>query len=99
MEGIKQEQRPNLEELRVEIDKCDKEIIQVIARRMKLIPLVASFKRENNLPRYQPVREKKIIENRRSLAEELGLSPDLVEEIIKLIIKDSHRIEENIIGS
>jgi len=99
MEGIKSEQRPNLEELRVEIDKCDKEIVQVIARRMKLIPLVASFKKENNLPRYQPAREKEIIENRRRLAEELDLNPDLVEEIIKLIIKDAHRIEEDIIGS
>jgi len=99
MEEIKQEHKPNLAELRGGIDKCDKEMIQIIANRMKLIPLIASLKKENGIPRYQPAREKEIIENLRHLAEKLGLNPDLVEEIIKLIIKDAHQIEENIIDN
>ncbi|MFA6226938.1 MAG: chorismate mutase [Candidatus Paceibacterota bacterium] len=88
----------NLLELRKEIDRIDGELLSVLVERMKLIPKVAEYKKENNLPRYQPEREKEIIKVRKELAEELNLNPDLVEKIYKEIIEDAHRIEKEIMG-
>jgi chorismate mutase-like protein len=84
--------------LREQIDSLDTELIKDLAQRMSLIPKVAEYKKANNLPRYQPKREAEVIESRRALAKEHGLNPDLVEKIMKLIIADAHRIEEEIIG-
>ncbi len=84
--------------IRSKIDKIDEKILKTIAKRMKLIPYVAKYKKENNIARYQPKREKEILKNRRELAKKFGINPDLIEKIIKSIIKDAHRIEKEIIG-
>lgn len=87
----------NLKEIREKLDKLDLKLLQTLAKRMALIPSVARYKKDNNIPRYQPEREKEIIENKRRLAMELRVNPDLVEDLFKRIIKDSHRIEKEIL--
>ncbi|MEK6757703.1 MAG: chorismate mutase [Nanoarchaeota archaeon] len=87
-----------LDEIREYLNNYDAELIRILAKRQKLIPKVAKYKKENNLQRYQPEREKEIIESKRKLAINLGLDPDLVEDIIKKIIENSHKIEKEIIG-
>lgn len=87
-----------LSQIRQQLDELDKQIIQTIAKRMALIPEVAKWKKENNVQRYQPDREKKIIKSKRELAKKLGVNPDLAEDLIKRIIEDSHRIEKEILG-
>ena len=91
-------ERINLEQLRTEINQCDREILESLSKRMKLIPLVAEYKKANNIERYQPDRERQVVETRRKIAEETGINPDLVEKIMWLIIEDAHRIESVIIG-
>lgn len=88
----------NLDNIRIEINKCDTDLIKALAGRMKLIPSVAEYKKANGIERYQPEREKQIIESRRKMASDLGLNPDLVEKIMKAIIEDAHRIEIDIMG-
>ncbi|MEI6191072.1 MAG: chorismate mutase [bacterium] len=88
----------DIQELRQNIDRLDQEMLSVLARRMALIPKVAEYKKLNNVQRYQPGREKAVIESRRAIAEELNINPDLAEKIMKLIIEDAHRIEEGIMG-
>lgn len=91
-------ERPtDLSEIRKQIDTLNIQLIEVIAKRSALIPEVAKFKKENNVPRTDPEREKKILENCKTLANELGVNPILVENIMKLIIEDAHRIEKEII--
>jgi chorismate mutase / prephenate dehydrogenase len=87
-----------LQEIRKNLDQLDKEMLSILAKRMNLIPKVAEFKRQNNIPRYQPEREKAVLESKRKLAEEMSLNPDLVEDIYKRIIQDAHRIEKDIMG-
>jgi chorismate mutase len=89
---------PDINQLRQAIDSCDREMLEVIGRRMALIPKVAEYKKANNIARYQPRREAEVIESRRLIADGFDINPDLAEEIMKLIIKDAHRIEEGIIG-
>lgn len=87
-----------LTEIRKELDKLDAELVSILAKRMKFIPLVAAYKKKNNLPRFQPERENQIIESKRKIAKEKELNPDLVEKIFREIISDAHRIEKEIIG-
>ena len=52
----------DLSELRVEIDKIDKELVQLFTARMGLSAQVADYKRENNLPIFHPGREREILQ-------------------------------------
>ncbi len=77
----------NLEELRVEIDKIDIEIVKLIASRAKYIHQAASFK--NTVEDVKaPARVEEVIQNVRSQALALGMSPNLVNDIYKLMIED-----------
>ena len=87
-----------LKEARESLDKLDKELITIVTERMNLVRKVAEYKKEKKLPMYDPEREKELIEARRKLAEELGINPDLVEDIFKRILEDSHRIGKEIVG-
>lgn len=85
-----------LSEIRKQIDKIDKKLVEVIKERLDLIPCVAEFKLQNNINRLQKGREKEIIEKNRKTAEQVGINPDLIEDILKRMIKESHRIEKTI---
>ena len=50
-----------LNELRSEINQIDDEILRLFLRRMEVAGQVADYKRENNLPIYQPQREREIL--------------------------------------
>ena len=93
------EERPiDLLEIRREIDSLNQQLIEVVAKRMALIPGVARYKIENNLERFDPKREKQILEACRAMATEQGVNPDLAENIMKLLIDDAHRIEREMLG-
>ncbi len=87
-----------LSEIRQKLDEIDKELVLLLSKRMALIPAVAEYKKKNNLPRYQPEREKQVIDSKRKIALENNLNPDLIEKIYREIINDAHRIEEGIMG-
>ena len=88
----------DLKEIRENLDRIDQSLVTILAERMSFIPKVAEYKKAKGVARFQPEREKQIIESKRKLAEEHGLNPDLVEDLFKRIIKDAHRIEKGIIG-
>ena len=79
--------------IRDEIDSLNRKLIKIVAKRTALIPLVADYKIKNNLPRVDLEREKSIIEKCRRMAIEQEVNPDLIENIVKLLIEDAHRIE------
>ena len=62
----------DLNELRNEINGIDDEILDLFLRRMALARQVAEYKREKNLPIYQPQREQEILESVTQRAGELG---------------------------
>ena len=51
----------NLENYRTEIDGIDDEILRLFKRRMDIAGDIAKYKTENNLPVYNPQREKEIL--------------------------------------
>ncbi|WP_286963304.1 bifunctional chorismate mutase/prephenate dehydrogenase [Idiomarina sp. UBA3992] len=82
-----------LSELRNAIDATDNELIEIIARRAKLTAAVGETKRALKQPLYVPERERSLIKARRSKAKEAGLSEDLIEDVIRRIIRESYRTQ------
>ncbi|WP_289007769.1 bifunctional chorismate mutase/prephenate dehydrogenase [uncultured Idiomarina sp.] len=82
-----------LSELRNAIDATDNELIEIIARRAKLTAAVGETKRALKQPLYVPQRERSLIKARRSKAKEAGLSEDLIEDVIRRIIRESYRTQ------
>ena len=86
----------DLLKIRKKLDVLDTKLIKILAERMSYIPQVAEYKKENKIKRFQKDREKEIFENLRNKAVELDLNPELLEDLFKRIIKESHRIERGI---
>lgn len=53
----------NLEQLRVQIDKIDDEILNLILKRMECSRLIAEIKLDENIPIYDEMREQEIFED------------------------------------
>lgn len=85
-------------EIRKQLDKADKELIKIIRKRIFLIAKVAEHKKENNIQIFQPKREKNIILKIRKDSKKLGINPDLAENILKILIKESHKIQKEIMN-
>ena len=53
-----------LKKLRDEIDDIDKQIVELIEKRMKVSVKVGELKKENNIPVFDAEREKELIEEK-----------------------------------
>jgi chorismate mutase / prephenate dehydrogenase len=72
--------------LRAEIDALDHDILQLMSRRNGLVADIAAYKRAHRLSIRDSGREREIIADRRACSEPLGLQPEVVESIYRLIL-------------
>ncbi|MBR2141168.1 MAG: chorismate mutase [Rickettsiales bacterium] len=86
----------NLEQLRAEIDRSNKEIVFAIAKRFQLTRKVGELKRQNNLQSKDKSRELKVIENVRLLAKESGIDEDMIENIFSIVMKQVVKEHEEV---
>lgn len=86
------EQHP-LASLRDKIDTVDQRLIELLAERMKLVHEVGAVKREHGLPIYVPEREAQMIARRRDEAESQQVPGQLIEDILRRIMRDSYSSE------
>ena len=77
----------NLEELRIEIDKCNDNIIKALEKRFYFTREIGKLKKENNLPSYDKSREDKIINNVRVKAKSSNLNEYMIESIFRIIME------------
>jgi isochorismate pyruvate lyase len=87
------EECKNIREIREAIDNIDKEIIKLIGKRYVYIKEIVKFKSNDRESIVAKDRYNEVIENRRRLAVENGLSPDLIENIYKNLIDHFINIE------
>jgi chorismate mutase/prephenate dehydrogenase len=80
-----------LAELRDHIDDVDSQLIALLKLRNELTSRVGDVKSQTGMPIYVPSREAEMIAKRRRQAESIGLSPDLAEDVLRRIIRDSYR--------
>jgi chorismate mutase/prephenate dehydrogenase len=81
----------NLDELREAIDGIDEQIVSLMAKRQKVVKRVTEIKKSRNLPVYHPAREEDLISSRRSQGAEAGLDPAFIEELYRVILRQSRR--------
>ncbi len=72
--------------LRALIDTVDRDILQLLSRRMALVAEVAEYKRGHHKRIRDFVREREILEDRRRQGERLGLSAGVVESMWRLVL-------------
>jgi len=83
-----------LESLRAGIDECDKQIIELLARRFELARKVGRYKTIHNLPILDETREMELLSDRRRQASVAGHYS--IEDIFKLILEESRRIQKKV---
>ncbi len=84
---------PELRALRTRIDELDKELIDVLARRLDICHDVAKLKERTDTPIIQPQRVRDVITSRRQWAIDGDIDPDFVEQIMRVLLTETHRIE------
>ena len=72
--------------IRAMIDAVDHEVLQLLARRNALVGEIAACKRAHGLAIRDRQREREIIGDRRQRAGGLGLSPEVIESMYRLVL-------------
>jgi chorismate mutase/prephenate dehydrogenase len=85
-----------LEELRTRLTALDGQLLELIAERQRLSREVAEAKRAMGRPTRDFNREREVLLRARETAVSLGLSPDLAESVLRLLIRGSLATQERI---
>lgn len=93
-----EEFQSKLLELRLQIDRIDRELINILSERFKTVNEIGNYKKANNITILQIKRWGNIIENRLKLAEQLGLDREFLTKMLKLIHKESIRLQTEIMN-
>lgn len=83
----------NLDETRKQIDDVDKQIIELLEERMKLVQEVIAYKKENNLPVLDNSRENIVLEKTRERVEN-PIFADSIVATFQDIMKNSRNFQE-----
>ena len=83
-----------LESLRAEIDECDRQIIELLARRFELVRKIGMYKANHNLPVVDEARETEILRDRKRQSS-AGKNYS-VDNIFKLILEESRQIQTSV---
>jgi chorismate mutase/prephenate dehydrogenase len=83
-----------LEDLRRRLNAIDRELLALVAERKAVSAEVARVKRETGHPTRDYEREREVILGVRAAAAELGVSPALAEQLLRLLIRSSLTTQE-----
>lgn len=85
-----------LDILRQNIDSLDDSIINLLAKRLRVVCQVGEYKRQKGLPSIDKSRWKEVLTSKMAKAKTLGVNPQLVKKIYDLIHIEALKIEKNI---
>ena len=101
---IRQRESPDHElldkliQLRRIIDSIDEELLQIIAKRLKVIEEIGEHKKDHNITIFQLERWIEILDTRVGLADKLSLDPEFVKRIMSEIHKESIQIQTDMLN-
>jgi chorismate mutase len=78
-----------LEDLRFQIDSYDKELIDIIKKRMDLVNAIGKHKKANNMTILQPDRWSEIQNRAMALGEQSNFSKDFVTKLFRTIHQEA----------
>jgi chorismate mutase/prephenate dehydrogenase len=84
-----------LDELRAALTEADEQLLDLVAHRQALSEQVATVKRATGRATRDFGRERDVILRGRTTAERLGVSPDLAESLLRLLIQSSLATQEH----
>ena len=84
----------NLQNLRNALSDVDRQIIDLIAERQRIVGEIGQSKLEHGTATRDFAREKDVIDKGRAQAEEVGIDPDLAESILAELIRSSLASQE-----
>ena len=90
---------PALVALRDRIDVIDDRIIDLLAERIRIAHEVAFCKREHGIPARLPDRIQAVMERCARAGAARGLDPDYARALWAVIIEETCRIEERLLGA
>ena len=79
-----------LTKLRDEIDEIDSDLVKLLQRRLAVTKKVGELKSNVGKPIYDAKREASLFAKRRLQASDAGLSPDLIEDVLRRLMRDSY---------
>ncbi len=85
-----------LDEWRRGLNDLDRQLLTMVAERQRVSREVARVKRDTGYPTRDYERERTVILGARNSAAELGVSPDLAENLMRLLIRSSLTTQEQI---
>lgn len=80
----------SLTQLRMQIDELDQQLITLLAQRAQKVCEIGHIKKQLGQPIYAAQRERDILDKRRQQAAQCGVSPDLIEDLLRRIIEESY---------
>ncbi len=87
--------KDKLTELRQQIDAIDKQVVQLLIERMTCSQKIGDYKKKNNLPISDPLREEEIIQEKIKLFAERDLAdPLFVRKLFLLLFEKSREMQE-----
>jgi monofunctional chorismate mutase len=84
---------PGLQKLREAIDQIDRQIVELLAERLRLVIKVGEIKLAHQLPVYDPKRERELIERVTSAVAD-PMTPGMAQRIFECIIQESRSLEQ-----
>jgi len=84
----------NIKVLREDIDDIDSQLVLLLAKRLAVTSEIGELKSAEGIPIFLPEREAALINKRREQAEKLGFSGDLIEDILRRLIRESYVSQE-----
>ncbi|NOC46520.1 MULTISPECIES: chorismate mutase [unclassified Ruegeria] len=88
-----------MQELRAEIDKLDRQLIEMLVTRASYIDRASQLKPGEGLPARIPERVEEVVQRVRASSDALGMDPDLAEKLWRILIDWSIAREERVIGT
>lgn len=82
--------RVELTALRQQIDEIDQSILDLISKRLALVAEVGEVKSQYGIPIYDPLREEDMLQKRGQEAKQLGISPQLITDILRRLMRESY---------
>jgi len=88
----------HLAQLRRIVDSIDEELIQILAKRMKVIEKIGEYKRDNNITIFQLERWNEILDTRSALGSNLDLDLDFITRIMMEVHKESIQLQTELMN-
>ena len=88
----------SLNELRHQIDECDNQIIEVLAKRMRVCREIGTFKKEHDMTILQTVRYNEILDKRGAQGALCGMGSEFIKKVFEAIHEESVRQQMEIIN-